>query len=295
MATESKKQQEQAPVAQGTIIGGEPAIASPRVTDSRGTNQPDHHTALGIVNAEDIGNRPPKPLIETHPGNEVHQQTRIPPSPDTAVDGIEKQSEYEFEKLAQQKDQGDLNKGQADDNVSKSSSDVKKSEQHPGVADPAVDIFPDANPPPKKKLSWPQKILNFVRAQWFLITMGILIIIASQVQVPEDRQARKNDLVGYITVSVIFFLTGCTLNSKVLLGNYKKWKVHLWVQIQCFLMASVIMYALVSVAATNKNFMDPGLLCGMILTGTTATTVSSNIVMVRVSRNSCETFRLTPK
>jgi hypothetical protein len=293
MATESKKQQEQPPFAQGSTSGGEPAVASPRVTENHDTKQPDHHTGLGIVNAEDISNRQPKPLIELHPGHVEHQQTPISPSPDTAVDGIEKHSEYEFEKLAQQKDQGDLKKSHADDNASKSSSDVKKLEQQPGVADPKIDILPDPIPP--KKVSWPQRILNFVRAQWFLITMAILIIIASQVQVPEDRQASKNNLVGYITVSVIFFLTGCTLNSKVLLGNYKKWKVHLWVQIQCFLMASVIMYALVSVAATNKNFMDPGLLCGMILTGTTATTVSSNIVMVRVSRSSCETCILTVK
>lgn len=39
------------------------------------------------------------------------------------------------------------------------------------------------------------------------------------------------------------------------------------------------MFALVSAAASNKNFMDPGLLVGMILTGCVATTISSNVVM----------------
>jgi sodium/bile acid cotransporter 7 len=39
------------------------------------------------------------------------------------------------------------------------------------------------------------------------------------------------------------------------------------------------MFAVVSAAATNRDFMDPGLLVGMILTGCVATTISSNVVM----------------
>jgi sodium/bile acid cotransporter 7 len=46
-------------------------------------------------------------------------------------------------------------------------------------------------------------------------------------------------------------------------------------------MTSLVMFGIVSAAASNKNFMDPGLLVGMILTGTVATTISSNVVMVR--------------
>jgi sodium/bile acid cotransporter 7 len=44
-------------------------------------------------------------------------------------------------------------------------------------------------------------------------------------------------------------------------------------------MTSSIIFAVVTICATNKNFMDPGLLLGMLLTGCTPTTISSNVVM----------------
>lgn len=63
--------------------------------------------------------------------------------------------------------------------------------------------------------------------------------------------------------------------------NYSRWKIHLFVQIQSFLMTSAVIYGIVSLCATNPNFMDPGLLVGMIFTGCVPTTISSNIVMTR--------------
>jgi solute carrier family 10 (sodium/bile acid cotransporter), member 7 len=131
--------------------------------------------------------------------------------------------------------------------------------------------------PPKK--SFGGSIFGFCKEQWFLITMAILILIASQVQVPKSQQKIKSLVVSYLCVSVIFFLTGCTLKTQVLIDNYSRWKLHLFVQVQCFGLTSLIMYGIVSAAATNRNFMDPGLLVGMILTGCVATTISSNVVM----------------
>jgi len=121
----------------------------------------------------------------------------------------------------------------------------------------------------------------FILDQWFLVTLGILIIIASQVQVPEVHQAKKQVVVSYLAVSVIFFITGCTLPSRVLLQNYSLWKIHLFAQIQCFLMTSAMEFAIVSICATNPRFMDPGLLVGMILCGSVSTTIASNVVMTR--------------
>ena len=46
-------------------------------------------------------------------------------------------------------------------------------------------------------------------------------------------------------------------------------------------MTSAVVYGVVSLCATNRNFMDPGLLVGMIFTGCVPTTISSNIVMTR--------------
>lgn len=132
-------------------------------------------------------------------------------------------------------------------------------------------------PPPEKPLFW--KVVRFMQDQWFLIALVILIAIASQHQVPSEQQKLKTTVVSYLCVSVIFFITGCTIKTQVLVDNYKRWKVHLFVQLQCFFVFSLIMFGIVSAAAKNRHFMDPGLLCGMILTGCVATTISSNVVM----------------
>ena len=117
--------------------------------------------------------------------------------------------------------------------------------------------------------------------QWFLLAMGIVIIIASQVQVPAAHQAKKETVVTYLSVSIVFFITGCTLPTRVLIENYSKWKIHLFVQIQSFLMTSAIIFGIVSACATSRTFMDPGLLVGMIVGGCLPTTISSNVVMTR--------------
>ena len=117
--------------------------------------------------------------------------------------------------------------------------------------------------------------------QWFLIALGFLILVASQIQVPGSQQAFKELVVTYLCVALIFFITGCTLPTKVLLANYSRWKIHIFVQIQSFLLTSAVIYAVVSLCATNPNFMDAGLLVGMIFMGCVPTTISSNVVMTK--------------
>lgn len=102
----------------------------------------------------------------------------------------------------------------------------------------------------------------YLKDQWFLLALGVLIAIASQVQVPASQQELKTSVVSYLCVSIIFLMTGCTLPTRTLIDNYSKWKVHLFVQLQCFLMTSAIQFGVVSLVAKNKDFMDPGLLIG---------------------------------
>ena len=117
--------------------------------------------------------------------------------------------------------------------------------------------------------------------QWFLVALGILIAISSQVQVPVSQQAIKETVVTYLCVSVIFFITGCTLPTRVLLDNYSRWKLHLFVQLQCFLMTSAIAFGIVSATASNPKFMNPAVLVGILFTGCVPTTISSNVVMTK--------------
>lgn len=135
--------------------------------------------------------------------------------------------------------------------------------------------------------SWVQRtseaIQWFLKDQWFLCAIVLVIIISSQVQVPESQQAIKQVVVSYLAVSIVFFVTGCTLDTRILLRNYAKWRQHLFIQGQCFLMVSALAFAVVSLAATNSNFMNPWLLIGMILNGCQPTTMASNVLFTRQS------------
>ena len=117
--------------------------------------------------------------------------------------------------------------------------------------------------------------------QWFLLALGCIILLASQVQVPHSQQPAKELIVTYLGVALIFFITGCTLPTKVLLDSANRWKVHLFVQAQIFLLTSATVFAVVSLAALNRQFMDEGLLVGMIFMGCVPTTISSNVIMTK--------------
>ena len=132
---------------------------------------------------------------------------------------------------------------------------------------------------PSQPQRWGALALSVIEDQWFLITLGLLIAVASQVQVPAAQQHVKTVIVTYLCLSIIFFVTGCTLDTAVLIQNYSRWRIHIFVQVQCFLMVSGTVYGVVSATATNKSFMDPGLLVGLIFFSCVPTTISSNVVM----------------
>src|ERR1700761_6560828 len=91
----------------------------------------------------------------------------------------------------------------------------------------------NAHHPHKVKRSRIRRCLEILKDQWFTIALGLVIAIASQGQVPLKYQERKRTLTSYICVSLIFFVTGCILDTKILLRNYAKWKIHLYTQTLC--------------------------------------------------------------
>ena len=114
---------------------------------------------------------------------------------------------------------------------------------------------------------WVLCLWGLVTQQWFIIVMGILIGFASQVQVPSAHQGMKQTMVDYLAVAVIFFTNGCTLPTQVLAETLGRWKMHVFVQVQCYLLTSSVSYGIVSACATDEHFMDPALLVGIIILG----------------------------
>ena len=117
--------------------------------------------------------------------------------------------------------------------------------------------------------------------QWFLVGLGLVIFIASRVQVPAENQATKQTVITYLCVSIIFFITGCTLSTRTLIENYSRWKLHLFVQAQCSLMTSALTFGVVCAAGSQMDWMSPSLLIGLLFMGCVPTAISSNVVMTR--------------
>lgn len=91
-------------------------------------------------------------------------------------------------------------------------------------------------------------------------------------------QEQKSVAVFYTCVIVIFLITGCTLDSSVLARNYKRWRTHIYVLGQCFLVCSSLLFDIVSAAGASRN-LDPGILIGFMVLDCVPTTISSNVVM----------------
>ncbi|KIY68384.1 hypothetical protein CYLTODRAFT_374517 [Cylindrobasidium torrendii FP15055 ss-10] len=146
------------------------------------------------------------------------------------------------------------------------------------IPSPSPVVTPTA---PSKFWKHAKTALGHVLDQWFLIALGIVVAIASQVQVAESQQHTKSTVVSYLCVCVVFLLTGLTLSTRALFTNYKRIGLHLYVQGFCFLIDSASVFAVMTLFGTNHHLMDPGLLVGFVFMGCVPTTISSNVVMTR--------------
>ncbi|EAW08584.1 bile acid:sodium symporter family protein [Aspergillus clavatus NRRL 1] len=140
-------------------------------------------------------------------------------------------------------------------------------------------------PVEKPSRRWLMRVLlgigELAMDQWFLIVMGILIAFSSQVQVPRAHQELKQTMINYMSVAIIFLINGCTLPTTVLVENLGRWKIHIFVQVQCYLLTSATSYGVVSAAAANPRFMDPALLVGIVIMGCLPTAIAFNTIMTR--------------
>lgn len=170
--------------------------------------------------------------------------------------------------------------------VSMPPSAVGNGQENAENSEPPIHVSGNNTSKPLQK--WKKEAISFIDDQWFLISMGLVIAIASQVQVRASQQETKSTTVSYLCVSLIFLATGCTLDTKVLLRNASRWRTHLWVQGNCFLTCSALMFGIVSATATNKDFMDPGLLIGLVFFSCVPTTIASNVVMTSQAQGNTE-------
>ena len=106
----------------------------------------------------------------------------------------------------------------ADDQASITTSPVENTTDWPSDGSPATTkdasgsktVDSNAVVPHKDKQFWLKEAIQVVAGQWFLLSLGILIAIASQVQVPSQQQELKRTVTSYLCISIIFF--ACVYN-----------------------------------------------------------------------------------
>lgn len=125
----------------------------------------------------------------------------------------------------------------------------------------------------------------FAIKNWFILGMGVVVLLAYLF--PNVARAhgilRADISISYCCVAIIFLISGLSMPTKVMAKQAKHWRAHLITQGLSFVITPAIMFGFVVAIhkSGNKN-MDPWVLVGMIIAGTTPTTVASNVYMTRL-------------
>ena len=87
-----------------------------------------------------------------------------------------------------------------------STTDTLKQIDEQGSDPPAFEVKSTANKDEKgnsasSRPAWLKEALQIVVEQWFLVGLGLLIAIASQVQVPSHQQKLKRTVTSYLCIS----------------------------------------------------------------------------------------------
>ncbi|WVW80214.1 hypothetical protein I302_102191 [Kwoniella bestiolae CBS 10118] len=151
--------------------------------------------------------------------------------------------------------------------------------------------------PKKERRGWyhPYKILGFLLDNWFLIGIGVSIVLAWRFpNVAADGGVIKSEYsIKYGAISLIFLITGLTLSTKALYQQIRNWKLHLFTQLFSFLFFPAVVFAIVNIVNASQGNSDDGaidkyVLAGLVVMGVMPTTVASNITMTRAAGGSTE-------
>lgn len=116
--------------------------------------------------------------------------------------------------------------------------------------------------------------------------MGVLVLLAYLFpNVARSEGVIKSQYsIEYGVVAIIFLLSGLSISTKTLGRMAIHWRAHLVTQVISFLISPSIIFGFAEAMRVSRNqHIDPYILVGLIITGCTPTTVSSNVVMTRQS------------
>ncbi|KAK9464465.1 putative sodium bile acid cotransporter [Lipomyces arxii] len=130
------------------------------------------------------------------------------------------------------------------------------------------------------------KLFWFLVGEWFVIGMGVAVALAYKFpNVAKNHGHIRADItIEYVAVAIIFVISGLNIPRAKLITQAANWKAHLVTQCISFLVTPAIAFGFASAARVSNNpNISQWILVGIIVTGCTPTTVSSNVVMTRES------------
>lgn len=124
-------------------------------------------------------------------------------------------------------------------------------------------------------------ILSAIGKQWFLIGVGISIFLAYLCPniAKTGGYIRAEYTIKWGSIMLIFFLSGLSVKTKQLIKKLLKIRLHLLVQTYSFLIIPFISYGFGLLLI--KFSFNNALVMGIIILGSTSTTISSNVIMTK--------------
>ena len=123
------------------------------------------------------------------------------------------------------------------------------------------------------------KALNIARTNWFLIALGVSIILAAIWPDfgKKDGIIRAEITISFVAVGLLFFVTGLNMKTSKMVESFLYYKLIILVQLLSFVVEPAIGFA-ASALLKLSNF-DASLASGIIIASCCPTTVSSNVVL----------------
>jgi len=141
-----------------------------------------------------------------------------------------------------------------------------------------VDKYMKTNPEEELCLSY---VLSFIRKYWFIIGLILSIIVAYLF--PNVGKTggyiRSEWSIKWGCIILVFFLNGLSLRTRELAKEFLNIRLHFLIQIYSFLIMPFTIYGLGLLLL--RSSLEKSLIIGIIIIGSTSTTISSNAIMTR--------------
>ncbi|KAK9474961.1 SBF-like CPA transporter family-domain-containing protein [Dipodascopsis tothii] len=138
-----------------------------------------------------------------------------------------------------------------------------------------------------RPVRWAKWLFNFAIDEWFVIGMGVFIALAYKFpNVAKNHGHIRADItIEYLAVGAIFLISGMNIPRQKLITQAGHWQAHVVTQAISFLITPALAFGFTSAIRVADNpHISKWILIGIIVTGCTPTTVSSNVVMTRQAK-----------